>query len=82
MRTVTRTFAMACALAVLLVGGCGGQDADSSQEVLPAATPGATGRMSPESVPGTPGLPDGRGPSPGDTTSRSIFDSPTGIFDG
>ncbi|MGW2716691.1 hypothetical protein [Streptomyces sp. NPDC001492] len=57
MRTVTRTFAVACALAVLLVGGCAGQDTRSSQEVLPTATPD-------------------------DTTSRSIFDSPTGVFDG
>ncbi|MER6418609.1 hypothetical protein [Streptomyces sp. NPDC001137] len=57
MRTVTRTFATACALAVLLVGGCAGQDTQSSQEVFPPAPPD-------------------------DTTSRSIFDSPTGVFDG
>ncbi len=46
------------------------QDQDSPDEI------------GPPSVPETPDLPDGGGLIPDDTTTGSIFDSPTSVFDG
>jgi hypothetical protein len=46
----------------------------------PETSPRATDEIGPGTVPDTPDLPDGGGLIP-DTTSRSIFDSPTGVFD-
>ncbi|MBK3578904.1 hypothetical protein JHN63_34920 [Streptomyces sp. MBT65] len=40
------------------------------------------GEIGPPTVPETPDLPDGGGQVPDDTTTGSIFDSPTDVFDG
>jgi hypothetical protein len=48
---------------------------------VPDTSPGATDEIGPGTVSDTPDLPDGGGLIPDDTTSRSIFDSPTGVFD-
>ncbi|MFF4503228.1 DUF6777 domain-containing protein [Streptomyces sp. NPDC001401] len=48
----------------------------------PRTSPGATDEIGPETVPDTPAPPDSSGPVPDDTTSRSILDSPTRVFDG
>ncbi|GAA3807577.1 hypothetical protein GCM10022403_047100 [Streptomyces coacervatus] len=47
---------------------------------VPETSPGPTDEIGPGTVTDTPGLPDGGGLVPGGTTSRSILDSPTGVF--
>ncbi|WP_405989160.1 DUF6777 domain-containing protein [Streptomyces sp. NBC_00986] len=56
----------------------------SAGTVVPEPSQGqdSPDEIGPSSVPETPDLPDGGGLIPDDTTTGSIFDSPTDVFDG
>ncbi|MDV9177109.1 hypothetical protein R6V09_44150, partial [Streptomyces sp. W16] len=48
----------------------------------PSPDQGSPDEIGPPTVPETPDLPDGGGLIPDDTTTTSIFDSPTDVFAG
>ena len=56
----------------------------SAESVVPEPSqdPGSPDEIGPPTVPETPDLPDGGGLIPDDTTTGSIFDSPTNVFYG